>query len=185
MSESPATRRPTGSPRRQLRAGPTRCRASTGERPVSHASPVSRPRTDPALGGLPRQARAQIPPPRGNRPPQEQLRRARKSLAGRYYQLLTGHADIGSFLHERMTEAQRVESSECWWCNCGRRQSRHHLFTEFRAWDPRSGGGGGGSARLRVGAPEGAGSQVAVGGEGYLGSAGVLGGHPGGMQDVR
>ena len=20
-----------------------------------------------------------------------------------------------------------MESSECWWCNCGRRQSRHHL----------------------------------------------------------
>ena len=37
------------------------------------------------------------------------LRRVRKSLAGRYYQLLSGHAAIGSFLHERMVEALRLE----------------------------------------------------------------------------
>ena len=32
-----------------------------------------------------------------------QLRRVKKSLASRRYQLLSGHAAIGSFLHERMT----------------------------------------------------------------------------------
>ena len=46
------------------------------------------------------------------------------------YQLLTGHAAIGSFLHERMSRPQRLALDECWWCNCGRRQTRHHLFTE-------------------------------------------------------
>ena len=43
-----ATRRPTGWPRRQPRAGPTRWRMSTDGRLVSHTSPASRPRTDPA-----------------------------------------------------------------------------------------------------------------------------------------
>ena len=31
-----------------------------------------------------------------------------------------------------------MESSECWWCNCGRRQSRHRLFVECRAWPPQT-----------------------------------------------
>ncbi len=64
------------------------------------------------------------------------LRRTRKSTAQRYYQLLSGHAAIGSFLHDRMTGPQRLESDECWWCRCGKRQTRHHLFTECRAWAP-------------------------------------------------
>ena len=64
------------------------------------------------------------------------MRRVRKSIAQRYYQLLSGHAATGSFLHDRVTGSQRAESDECWWCNCGKRQSRHHLFTECRAWMP-------------------------------------------------
>ena len=35
-----------------------------------------------------------------------------------------------------MTGPQRLELDDCWWCNCGRRQARHHLFTECRAWAP-------------------------------------------------
>ena len=64
------------------------------------------------------------------------IRMVQKSTAQRYYQLMSGHAAIGSFLHDRMTGPQRLESDGCWWCNCGRRQSRHHLFTECRAWAP-------------------------------------------------
>ena len=64
------------------------------------------------------------------------MRRVRKSTAQPYYQLMSGHAAIGSFLHDRMTGPQRLESDGCWWCNCRRRQSRHHLFTECRAWAP-------------------------------------------------
>ena len=64
------------------------------------------------------------------------MRRVRMSLAQRYYQLLSGHAATGSFLHDRMSGPQRLDSDECWWCNCGRRQSRIHLFTEFRTWAP-------------------------------------------------
>ena len=60
----------------------------------------------------------------------------RKALANRYYQLLSGHAEIGSFLHERMTGPLRRESSDCRWCGNGKRESRHHLFTERRAFTP-------------------------------------------------
>ena len=48
------------------------------------------------------------------------LRKVRKSLASRYYQLLSGHAAIGSFLHERMTGPQRLESNACRWLTAGR-----------------------------------------------------------------
>ena len=64
------------------------------------------------------------------------MRGVRKSVAQRYYQLLSGHAAMGAFLHDRMTGPQRQETDACWWCNCGRRQTRHHLFTECRAWAP-------------------------------------------------
>ena len=67
-------------------------------------------------------------PPAGSGLRRKPLRRVRKSLASRY-QLLSRHAAVGSFLHERMT-------SECQWCRCGRRESRHHIFVECRAWAP-------------------------------------------------
>ena len=62
----------------------------------------------------------------------------RKATDQRYYQLLTGHAAIGSFLHDRMTGPQQLDSDGCWWCNSGARQSRHHLFIECRAWAPQT-----------------------------------------------
>ena len=55
---------------------------------------------------------------------------------GRYYQLLSGHAAIGSFLHDRMTGPQRLDTEKCWWCSCRKRQMRHHLFTGCWAWAP-------------------------------------------------
>ena len=64
------------------------------------------------------------------------MRRVRKATAQRYYQLLSGNAAIGSSLHDRMKEPQRLESDEYWWCDCGRRQMRFHLFVECRAWAP-------------------------------------------------
>ena len=64
------------------------------------------------------------------------LWRVWKALARRYYQLLSGHAAIESFLHERMTGALRLESSECRWCGNGKRESRPHLLMECQAWAP-------------------------------------------------
>ena len=75
-------------------------------------------------------------PPGGTGFRKRALRRVRKSTAQRYYQLLSGHAATGAFLHERMSGPQRLMTSDCWWCNCGKRQSRHHLFTECREWTP-------------------------------------------------
>ena len=65
------------------------------------------------------------------------LRRVGKSLASRYYQLLSSHAAVGAFLHERMAGPLSRESDECRHCSCGRRESRYHLFVECKAWAPR------------------------------------------------
>jgi ribonuclease HI len=75
-------------------------------------------------------------PPSGPGLPRKLLRKTRKSVAGRYYQLLSGHAAIGTFLHERMTGPLRRASSVCGWCSSGKKQSRRHLFVECRAWAP-------------------------------------------------
>ena len=75
-------------------------------------------------------------PPAGLGLRRQALRGVRKSLASRYYQLLSGHAAISSFLHERMMGPPRRESSDCRWCGSGKRESRHHLFIECRAWAP-------------------------------------------------
>ena len=57
------------------------------------------------------------PPGRGLRQPQ--LRRVRKILAGRYYQLLSGHAAAGTHrLRFGMTS-----TDGCWWCMSSERQS--------------------------------------------------------------
>ena len=76
---------------------------------------------------------------RGYRPPggkdlqRRQLRRTRKPLAERHYQLLSGYVTIGSFLHDRLGST----GQERCWCSSRRRQSRHHLFVWCRAWAPR------------------------------------------------
>ena len=56
-----------------------------------------------------------------------------KTVAGRYYQLLSGHAAIGPCLKDKI---HKTVDDKCWWCGGGRRQTRHHLFTECRAWRP-------------------------------------------------
>ena len=51
----------------------------------------------------------------------------------RYYQLLSGHAAIGPYLKDKI---RRTDDDRCWWCAGGKQQTRHHLFTECRAWLP-------------------------------------------------
>ena len=53
------------------------------------------------------------PPGRGLKSPQ--LRRARKILAGQYYQLLLGHAATGTYRRR----FGRSDTDECWWCTSG------------------------------------------------------------------
>jgi len=76
--------------------------------------------------------RSQYKPPtrKGMRKP---LKNIRKGLAARYYQLLTGHAITAVYLHDKI---KTIDSDQCWWCESGKRQSRHHLFTECERWLP-------------------------------------------------
>ena len=59
------------------------------------------------------------------------LRTARKSVAARFFQSLSGHAMIAPFLKERWGW---TETDRCWWCEGGG-QSREHLFKECKAWE--------------------------------------------------
>ena len=60
------------------------------------------------------------------------LARARKELASRYFQLLSGHAATG----EHLTRIGQATSPHCWWCGSGERQTRFHLFVKCRRWEP-------------------------------------------------
>ena len=73
-------------------------------------------------------------PPPGKGVRRTQLRRVRKTLAGRYYQLLSGHAETGT--HRSLFG--RTDTPDCWWCASGEPQSRHHLFTRCPAWRPQT-----------------------------------------------
>ena len=59
-----------------------------------------------------------------------ELRKARKGVASRFFQLLSGHAMIAPFLKEKW---KWIDSDICWWCE-KKRQSRDHLFKECIAW---------------------------------------------------
>ena len=83
---------------------------------------------------------AHVRPGRRYRPPpgkgvrRTQLRRVRKTLAGRYYQLLSGRAETGT----HRVRLDRTDTPECWWCTSGEPQPRHHLFTRCPAWRPQT-----------------------------------------------
>ena len=68
------------------------------------------------------------PPPGGKM--RSELRAVRKECAGRFYQLLSGHAATAPHLKR----VNQVRSSRCWWCNSGQRQTRFHLFRRCRRW---------------------------------------------------
>jgi len=52
-----------------------------------------------------------------------------KRLASRYYQLKTGHARTGQYLHW----AKVRPTTQCWWCRCPS-QTRDHLFKVCPEW---------------------------------------------------
>lgn len=49
------------------------------------------------------------------------LRRTPRSVASRYYQLLSGHAAVGPYLRDR---ARKTDDVRCWWCGGGKQQTR-------------------------------------------------------------
>jgi len=61
------------------------------------------------------------------------LKKEKKRLAARFYQLNSGHALIAPF----MKRIKKTTSDLCWWCEDRRAiQTRHHLFAECRAFGP-------------------------------------------------
>ena len=85
---------------------------------------------------------AHVRPGRRYRPPpgggvgRARLRRVGGTPAGRYYQLLPGHAETGT--HRR--RFGRTDSPACWRCASGEPQSKHHLFTRCPTWRPQTRG---------------------------------------------
>ena len=67
------------------------------------------------------------PPGRGLR--RQHLSNTKKELAGRYYQFLSGHGAIRSYL-KRM---KKVDSDRRWFRNTGKRQSRFRLVARCPA----------------------------------------------------
>ena len=62
-----------------------------------------------------------------------ELRSERNASAGLYYQFLSGHAAIGSYLHEKI---HKVEPSACGWCGSGERGFWYHLIARCKMWAP-------------------------------------------------
>ena len=69
-------------------------------------------------------------PPRRGRV-RKHLQREGKGIAGRFFQLLSGHATIGPYLAEKI---KTIQSDKSWWCSSGERQPRNHLFVKCWAW---------------------------------------------------
>ena len=122
-------------------------------RPGITASPLSgaeRPREPPLRGGQienrnagRRTFRLSTASSRPNLRPR--LRRAAKSVAARFFQLLSGHAMMAPFLREKWGW---TDSDRCWWCERGR-QSREQpawVARELMQFD----WGGEGPATLRT-----------------------------------
>ena len=118
-------------------------------------------------------------PPPGKGLGRTQLRRVKKTLAGRYYQLLSGHTETGTRRHL----FGRTDTPTCWWCASGEPQSRHHLFTSCPACRLQTRrfmqGGRGGFAVEGAKGPVG---SVFVGSDGHGCRFGIFAHHVGGVR---
>lgn len=56
-------------------------------------------------------------PPQGRGLHRQYLRSTRKELDRRYYQFLSGHAAIGSYLHDKL---HKSDLDRYWWCDTGK-----------------------------------------------------------------
>ena len=70
-------------------------------------------------------------PPKGGKMRKE-LGKCTKELAGRFYQLMSGHAAVA----EHLVRVGQADSDACFWCGSGERQTRHHLFIKCKRWMP-------------------------------------------------
>ena len=74
-------------------------------------------------------------PPPGRVVMRKLLRRTPKYIAGRYYQLLSGHAAIGPYLKDKI---HKVDDERCLWCGERKRQIHHHLLWSAGHGHPKS-----------------------------------------------
>ena len=70
-------------------------------------------------------------PPKGGKM-RKDLGKARKELASRFYQMLSGHAATA----EHLKRIGQAEGDKRFWCGSGERQTRYHLFVKCRRWTP-------------------------------------------------
>ena len=70
-------------------------------------------------------------PPKGGKLRKE-LAKTRKEVAGRFYQLLSGHAATA----EHLRRVGQAATDRCWWRGSGERQTRYHLFVKCMRWSP-------------------------------------------------
>ena len=66
-------------------------------------------------------------PPKGGKM-RKALNKTRKELAGRYYQLLSGHAAVA----EHLKGVGQIQSDRCFWYRSVERQTRFYLFVKYR-----------------------------------------------------
>jgi len=105
-----------------------------GEIPLSSVGcnfitpPTPRAPRRPAAGCTPCDANASTYPPRWTSP-DGAVAGSAKRLASRFYQLKTGHARTGQYLHW----AKVRPDAQCWRCNCPS-QTRDHLFKVCPEW---------------------------------------------------
>ena len=70
-------------------------------------------------------------PPKGGKM-RKALNRTREEMAGRFYQLLSGHAAVA----EHLVRIGQAPGDACWFCGTGERQTRFRLFVKCRRWEP-------------------------------------------------
>ena len=70
-------------------------------------------------------------PPRGGKM-RKDLSKAPKELAGRFYQMLSGHEATA----EHLARVGQADNDTYFWCGSEERQTRYHLFVKCRRWIP-------------------------------------------------
>lgn len=61
----------------------------------------------------------------------EKLRKEKKSIAARYYQLMTRHALMAPYLENKL---KKIDSDTCLWCKADVKQTREHSFKQYSHW---------------------------------------------------
>ena len=156
-TRSPSTRSPrtTGSratrpqrrwlgPRQRAITPTMQYRTSSGGRPACSTCQGWRRRTAHDDDGVDLEPHwrpsERVEPPRGRGLRRRLLRRAPKSIAGRYYELLSGYAAIGPYLRDNI---RKTDDDRFWWCGGGNKQKHQGRVHQCEKGGPGGGKRGG------------------------------------------